>query len=168
MPINDEDRENLVAFLDGELDEETSRSLEARMNTEPELRAELEELKQAWEMLDYLPRPEPTATFTHRTVQRLDAYRPVSTMTMPQPERTRRWLVGAVWVAGLLVAGVAGVGIARYLFPPLPPGSNDARLNRALVKDLRVIENKPLYDNIDDVDFLKKLNNPELFGKETY
>jgi hypothetical protein len=33
---------------------------------------------------------------------------------------------------------------------------------------MRVIENKHLYDHVEDVDFLKKLDQPGLFGEEGY
>ena len=59
-PWSAEERDNLVAYLDGELDEAAVRSLEARLARDPQARQELEALKRSWEMLDYLPRPEPS------------------------------------------------------------------------------------------------------------
>src|SRR2546423_15225564 len=72
-PLSDEDRENLVAYLDGELDAKTARTLEAKLHLDAEARAEAEALRRTWEMLDYLPRPEPTATFSSRTLERVTA-----------------------------------------------------------------------------------------------
>ncbi len=36
--LSDEDRENLVAYFDGELDEESARTLEAKLNLDPQTR----------------------------------------------------------------------------------------------------------------------------------
>ena len=35
-----------------------------------------------------------------------------------------------------------------------------------LTRDLRLIENKRLYDHVDDLDYLKSLDQPELFGDD--
>ena len=57
-PLNERERADLVAWLDGELEGEAAR-------------AEADALRKTWELLDYLPRPEPSASFTHRTLSRL-------------------------------------------------------------------------------------------------
>src|SRR5262249_41070651 len=70
MPqLTDEDRANLVAYLDGELDAEAAQALEAKLSVDPTARAEADALKRTWELLDYLPRPEPSPSFTHRTLE---------------------------------------------------------------------------------------------------
>src|SRR5262249_17230514 len=69
--LSDEDRANLVAYLDGELDEASAQALEAKLNTDPRARAEAETLRRTWELLDYLPRAEVSTSFTHRTLERL-------------------------------------------------------------------------------------------------
>ena len=43
----------------------------------------------------------------------------------------------------------------------LEPGEKE------LVRDLRLIENKRFYDLVDDIDFLRQLDQPDLFGEET-
>jgi anti-sigma factor RsiW len=165
-PLSEEDRENLVAYLDGELDEETSRTVEARLNTDPQLRAEAEALKQAWEMLDYLPRPEPSTTFTHRTMERLTLHRPISTMTMAAG-RHGNWLAVLGWALALLLAGATGFALAVWLGPKPPVSADNLQVEDVLVEDLRVIENKHLYDSLEDLDFLKELDQPDLFGDGT-
>src|SRR5438552_12783946 len=94
-PLSDEDRENLVAYLDGELDSKAARALEAKLNLDAEARAEAEALRRTWEMLDYLPRPEPTATFSSRTLERVSAVETVATKTHGRP--WRHWALGAGW-----------------------------------------------------------------------
>src|SRR6516225_5446353 len=143
-PLSDEERSELIAYLDGELNDKAARALEAKLGRDPGTRAEADALRRTWEMLDYLPRPEPTAGFTQRTIQSVSAMRPVVTGR----GRWRWWVGGASWAAGVLLAGAAGFS-AVSMFTPKPPD------DEALVGDLRVIENKRYYDMVDDLDFLR-------------
>ena len=43
---------------------------------------------------------------------------------------------------------------------PIEPGEAD------LVRDLRLIENKKAYDNVEDFEFLRQLDHPDLFGDD--
>ena len=70
-PLSDDERADLVAYLDGELSGEAAREIEARINLDPTVRAEVESLNRTWELLDYLPKPEPSPNFTERTLSRL-------------------------------------------------------------------------------------------------
>lgn len=169
MPLSDADRENLVAYLDGELDEETARSIEARLNTDPILRAEVETLKQAWELLDYLPRSEPSGSFTHRTMERLALHKPISTMRMSRPGGYRQWLTPLCWTAALLLAFGGGFAVARLQGPRFSTGAFPRPVvEQTLHRDLRVLENKHLYDPIDDLPFLENLDHPDLFGQDSF
>ena len=47
-------REELVAYLDGELDSEQSRKIERRKAVEPNARRMMQELDRTWHMLDAL------------------------------------------------------------------------------------------------------------------
>jgi anti-sigma factor RsiW len=157
-PLSDEDRDDLVAYLDGELDEDSARALEAKLSLDPAAREEAEALKRTWELLDYLPRPQPSPSFTHRTLERLE---PVRTAKVP----VRRWRWGplaAGWAAAVLLAGAAGFTAVKFL-PPPRAGDPDPEL----VRDLSLIENKRLYDAADDLDFLHKLDHPDLFGDDS-
>jgi hypothetical protein len=121
MPLSEEDRESLVAYLDGELDDRAAQSLEARLNTEPALRAEAEALKQTWDLLDYLPRPQPSGSFTHRTLERLNVHRPPATMIMLPRRSWTVWLGRALFVAFLLLTGGVSFAVSRQLWTrPVP------------------------------------------------
>src|SRR4051812_1944661 len=101
-PLSEAEREELVAYLDGELDEEQAHSVEARISMDPTLRAEAETLKRAWDMLDYLPRPEPSPSFTNRTLDRISVRETAAAL---RPARKApRWLVAAGWAAALVLS----------------------------------------------------------------
>ena len=46
--LSEEDRANLVAYLDGELDDDAARALEAKLSLDPDARAEAETLRKTW------------------------------------------------------------------------------------------------------------------------
>lgn len=75
----------LVAYLDGELDVAAARKVEARLATDPQARSRATALKKTFELLDYLPKPEPSAAFTSRTLDKIPALQPVTPQQQPQP-----------------------------------------------------------------------------------
>jgi len=116
--LNEEERANLVAYLDGELDEAKARALEARLSTDPRARAEADSLRRTWDLLDYLPRTEASTSFTHRTLEKLavqTGVRPIVRRRLPW------WLRAAAWAAAVLLAAGAGLGAANLLWPRPPP-----------------------------------------------
>src|SRR5882724_4743238 len=109
--LSDEDRANLVAFLDGELDEATAHALESKLSLDPLARAEADALRRTWELLDYLPKPEPSTDFTNRTLERLSVQQPRSSTILPLAGpslRRRRWVLPLGWVAAVLLAAAGG------------------------------------------------------------
>src|SRR5262245_31557965 len=158
--LSDEDRAELVAYLDGELDEKATQEVEARLSRDPQARAELDTLRRTWDMLDYLPQPEPSASFTHRTMERVSALRPaVRTASF---RRWRPWAGAAGWAAALLLAGLGGYAVSSRLAQPVSPTVAEVDLDEQLVRDLRLVENRRLYEHVDDLDFLWALADPEL------
>jgi hypothetical protein len=86
----------LVAYLDGELDPSTARDVERKLAGDPKLRARAEALKRSFDLLEFLPKSEPSPTFATRTLDKLPAVsgsqpRPVAapphptTTPIPQP-----------------------------------------------------------------------------------
>ncbi len=78
----------LVAYLDGELDTTAARKVEARLANDPEARARAAELKTSFDMLDYLPKPEPSPNFTTRTLDMIPAVKSPSEPSGPAPLAT--------------------------------------------------------------------------------
>jgi anti-sigma factor RsiW len=157
-PLNEQEQADLVAFLDGELGGEAARALETKLSLDPAARAEAESLKRTWGLLDYLPKPEPSPTFTHRTLEKMAPVRVTDSMPVRRPSRP--WWIGAGWAAAIVAATAAG-----YIGVGLTGAGRDTT-DRDLTRDLSVIENKRFYDHIDDLDFLKSLDQPDLFGED--
>ena len=93
-PAPDAFEAELVAYLDGELDSAAAGRVEARLATDPAARTRASELKKSFDMLDYLPRPEPSPTFTTRTLDKLPVLKPGVTRSAapaasPRPSASR-------------------------------------------------------------------------------
>jgi anti-sigma factor RsiW len=169
-----QDRDNLVAYLDGELDEKTARALEAKLARDPQARSEVEALKRSWNMLDYLPRGEASAQFTSRTIDRLSTIQPAmiaatdpeqSAQESSGPRLPQRWPLFTGWSLAILAAALLGYFGTRAYWarkrPALPPD-----VDTALVQDLKLLDNKRLYDQIDNVNFLRSLDVSNLFDDQ--
>src|SRR5262249_43053282 len=132
----DELAPDLVAFLDGELEAPAMEAIEAKISLDAVVRAEADALKKTWDLLDHLPRSEPSVTFTERTVSRIEPLRPAidthvnngapasrgvsgspqraSTVTTPAfaipatHSPRRRLLLLSIGVVGLTLAAFAG------------------------------------------------------------
>jgi hypothetical protein len=72
-PMADPVEAELVAYLDGELDPSAARRVEAKLAADPALRTRAAALKKTFDLLDFLPRPEPSPTFATRTLDKLPA-----------------------------------------------------------------------------------------------
>jgi anti-sigma factor RsiW len=168
-PLSDADRADLVAYLDGELDAAGQRRVESRLNADPHARAEADSLKRAWEMLDYLPRPEPAPEFTTRTLARVSAISPAVTPAVrseaPAVVRPRRWLFAAAWAAGLVAALAGGYGLAPPTNRP-PPADLDPDADPLMAAEPRLIEHLPLYLAAENMTYLNELDESDLFADD--
>lgn len=179
----------LVAYLDGELDAASARQVEARLAHDPAARDRAAALKRSFDLLDYLPKPEPSPDFTARTLDKLPAMKAAATSgSAPQPTAPR---VGAksgsttttvvparapgrrvLRVAAVCVAvavfgalGYLATAAARpHLFPPRDAAETTAEPHAE--PDPHIIENLPLYAVADDLAFVTELAKPEYFGDE--
>jgi anti-sigma factor RsiW len=166
-PIDNEneEEETLVAYLDGELDPQSEDAVETRLSLDVRVRSKVDALRRTWELLDYLPRPEPSPRFTSQTLDRISALRPAAVVPRSSPWpglRWRLWAFGLIWLALILLAGTLGFTAIRYLLEKPRHGN----LDELLVRYVWVIENEQLYKQVDDIGFLKQLAVPELFGDE--
>lgn len=158
-PLTEQERADLVAYLDGELNGDAARKVENRIAREPAVREEADALRRAWDLLDFLPVPQPSPEFTHRTLDKLPA------LSGPKDvARSRRPLgrlaIGAAWAAALLLAMGSGYVVTRAR-SPREPGEQE------LIRDLRVINNMRSYESVEDLDFVRELDAPDLFGDDS-
>lgn len=166
-PTRDPDviEEQLVAYLDGELNEETARRIETLAADDPQLRDRLEQLGRTWKMLDQLERTETETAFTESTlelvaVQAEEEAQHQST-ELPRRRRRRRIMV----IVSLLATSVLGF-VAAALLRDNP--------NRRLMENLPVLRNMDDYVEILDgsenagqcIEFLRALREKEMFVEE--
>jgi hypothetical protein len=126
------------------------------------VRAEADALKRTWDLLDYLPSKAPSPSFTQRTVSQvtgLQSKRSPEALTGKVSRSWKPFALGIGWAAAVVLVGGIGFAITTKVLPREP---SDDELSR----DLRVIENKKAYEQIDDLDFLKQLDHPDLFGDD--
>jgi anti-sigma factor RsiW len=153
LPVDDE----LVAYLDGELDAEGAARVERRLADDPEFRARLSHLQKAWDMLDSLSRSEARDDFARSTVEMV-AIRAKEDAQTGQMRAIRRRSFGWVAVsAAVLLAAALGYAVATRQFN---------RPNRELISDLPVIERLDEYRSAESVEFVQKLQAEGLFAAE--
>ncbi len=149
--------QEIVAYLDGELDPAAAARVERRMAEDPRYNARLNRLEKAWDLLDTLGRTEADDSFTHSTVAMVALKAEDDAQAGAKAsgrERSLAWL-------GLGTAAVIAAAGAYFVV--------DQRLNRdnrELVRDLPVIERVDEYRNIESVDFLVELQKEGLFAAE--
>ncbi|MGW8256230.1 MAG: anti-sigma factor family protein, partial [Thermoguttaceae bacterium] len=150
--------EQLVAYLDGELDAESSRRIEELIASDAEIRGKLQRLQQTWEMLDELEFARVGEQFTHSTLEMvaLAAEDDARAIMAEAPRRRRRgWLLGAIVLVAAGLAGFLAVSLTR-----VDP-------NRQLAADLPLLINFDRYLQIGNIDFLRLLHHAGLFLKPT-
>ena len=149
--LSAEDRSDLVAYLDGELDDQTTQRIESVLGQSPVARNDVEMLVRTYDLLDLLPRPKATAEFTEKTIAtaRL-AETPVDytrTEGFRKAQQAVRLFAASVVVAACGLGGYAAVN----QYAPLPSDT--------LLRDLPVIEKIDEYTEVGDIEFLKRLGN---------
>jgi anti-sigma factor RsiW len=149
--------EQIVAYLDGELDREAALVIERRLAADPAYRARLTRLQQAWDLLDNLGRTEADEDFTHSTVAMVTVKAEEDSTAGRDAARRRKQML---W------AGLGGLSLAAAVGAFLVVDRQLNSENRALVRDLPIIEKVDEYTNVESVEFLKQLQKEGLFAAE--
>ncbi len=147
--LNTEDRENLAAYLDGELDENGTRRIESVLTASEVARNDIDLLARTYEMLDLLPRPKVAQDFTERTIAtaRLTEFRqPISRQAWFRS--VQRGMVFGLWGIAMLAAGMFGYSLTNRWVP---------RQDDVLLEQLPVIQNVDVYLETGSVEFLHEL-----------
>ena len=175
----DEGTVELVSYLDGELDRDRADEIEAKIGRDRKLRREAEELKRTWDLLDFLPRPEPSAEFANNTVSQVLPV-PSARSSQSAPVLPSRSGSGPIAPAALapppvrkvnplvLIAVIVACAVIGWLLQPVFMPRTDKAGDAILVNDIRILENLKLYRNFEDMAFLQSLDHPDLFGDDPF
>jgi len=143
------ERADLVAYLDGELDESKSRAIATKLTHSMTARRELEALEKTWELLEYLPKARAPEDFTARTLTEVQllAQRGGRLQSAAQQAAQRMLRVG-VWTLASALVFVVGYATMRWVWPD--PTSQ-------LARDLTIAEHLDEYRDVDTLQFLDEL-----------
>jgi anti-sigma factor RsiW len=148
------ERANLVAYLDGELDDADARAIATKLAHSATARREVETLEKTWDLLEYLPRQKASEDFAARTlsvVWRNDAEG--NKLGSALLTNAQRVLVAFAWMAlGLLAFGV-GYAVVHWVWP---------NPSERLTRDLPIAEHLDEYRAVGSFEYLKELvESPE-------
>lgn len=156
--LTPEIRDDFVAYLDGELDDEATRKIEAVIAQSEVARGDMEALAQTYELLDTLERAEASDDFATRTMAtiRVDELRP-DPRDSGWYRATRQGGAIAVWAAALIGAAAVGyLTTSRWVRTPADE----------LVEKLPLIEQLDLYTEVGNIEFLQRLSTQEALLQE--
>jgi len=156
--LTTDQRANLVAYLDGELDAAEAAAIEKTLAGNSTARHEVDLLSKTWHMLDVLPATKASTNFTTETLIRLKTiqYKP-SLQEQPWFATARRGFVITGWIAALALSAVIGFNITNKWIP---------NPHQQLIEELPLIENLHIYTDIKDHKFLKELVKRGQFESE--
>lgn len=153
-----DEREDLTAYLDGELDEKRASEIELKLTRSEHARREVEILSRTWDLLGLLPQPSVSGEFSHKTMAiARQADEPQSDRTKKVLRWGQRIACLSVWGVALCLTASVGYQITNRWIP------DDSRL---LVEDLPIIDNLDNYREVGDVDFLRQLQTSRVFREE--
>ena len=156
--LTPEQREELIAYLDGELEPSRQETIEASLSQNQVARHDLNQLSKTYDLLTFLPRVTPNPELAERTLSRIEV-RESQVWTSPSlsVNRLRRYLMGTVWFILLSATAVGAFQIAQQF--------REDRM-KLLLEDLPVIENVDRFSAIEaDIELLKKLRDEKIFDE---
>lgn len=156
--VSVEDRDNFVAYLDGELTAPEVQNLEKVLADSPVARTDVEMLVRTYDLLDLLPKPQATVEFTQKTMATAKLSDIKTDVTQTSWYR-RAQLISTALVTGSLVAAV---GVLGYLATTRWVVTEED----LLLRDLPVIENLDDYSHIGQIEFLEKLQGQPIMMQE--
>lgn len=151
--LSTEDRENLSAYLDGELDDGGTQRIETLLVQSSVARNDVELLSKTYDLLDELPRPDAPKDFLEKTL----ATAKMEQVKHPISEQqwfitTQQILILSGWTVALVVASVIGFMVTyQYIERP----------DDALIQELPLIQNLDRYEEVQNVEFLDLLTADE-------
>lgn len=155
--LNPEQRENLIAYLDGELDDAQASEIEQALSESPVARHDVEMLSRTWDLLNVLPSAKATDQFSRRTLSSIHA--------AEESSGDVRWRVAARIArrCAALVLWTGALGLCAYVgfeatgrWTPQPYDQ--------LLDEYEVIANYDAYSAVGDIEFLKTLESKRTFA----
>jgi hypothetical protein len=157
--LSSEQRDDLTAYLDGELDDAAAREIEQVLSNSEVARHDVDMLSRTWDLLGVLPTVKASEEFSRKTLSMVrGAEKPSSLALSPAARRNvRRGVTLAVWGAGLAACGLVAF-LATYRWMP-----NEAD---QLLDDFDILVRLDDYTEIGDGKFLKTLQSKGTFADE--
>jgi hypothetical protein len=147
--VHEQDLEEIVAYLDGELSGEDCARVERRLASDEVYRQELQSVERTWTVLDELPMTMVDDRFSRTTMSMVveAAAEDVRARTIALPIARRRRRLSTL----LAAAAAAALGFLVFRLAWYEP-------NEALLADLAVIDNVDIYGQFRDAEFLRLLH----------
>lgn len=155
--LSQEERANLVAYLDNQLSPAESQMIAAKVAQSVTARREIEALKRSWELLDLLSKPEASPEFATKTLTSISMEAQGANQTFDRvTDSIKRWLVAASVLVGLAASLFLGYLIVSTVLPDP---------NRRLIRDLDIAEHWQEYQLLPSVDCVDELDR-QFFDSE--
>jgi anti-sigma factor RsiW len=159
LRLTPDERADLVAYIDGELPDASSRALSTKLTQSATARREVELLKKTWELLGHLSFPQVEPGFAERTITEIRQIEVKSPAWESSVRSLSSWAVQAATYAVLAILGVgAGYGATRWLWPD--PTDR-------LARDLSLAEHLDEYLEVGSFEFLEQLADAPEFTPAT-
>ena len=154
--LSSEDRSNLVAYLDGELDDGQARVIATKLTQSLTARSEVEALRKTWELLDVLPRPRASEDFTARTLSvAANGGGPGDRVASAASAMARRVAVTLACSLGMAALFVLAYQATLRAWP-----NPSARLAR----DLTIAESLDEYRDVGSLEYLDRIDSAPDFN----
>lgn len=152
---NDHERETLVSYLDGELDEASTIEVENRLASDPDYRRRLQQLERTWDMLDVLPSVEPTESFTRSTLE----------LVVQDAEKAVRRSGKRAWTVPIRAAILFAIPLLCFLGTYAILKWQQTVPMRKLIQDVPFLEKYELYESAGSIEFAEMLHAQGLFNE---
>lgn len=165
---SDKEKEELVAYLDGELPDEVASRVEKSLVDNASVRRDVEQLTKTFDLLDLLPTSQASDCFAEKTLTAIRTQAEVPTTESTDKEATSEklrtnysqqaivWGIRAAAFLGLLFVATSGFnGAFKQNSEPMDE----------LLTELPLIQRLDEYQEIGDVEFLKSLSESGLFDE---
>jgi anti-sigma factor RsiW len=153
----------IVAYLDGELDDLQSVRLERKLASDPPLRGYADSLDRTWQLLDNLGEAAASGEFTQKTLASLGTVSGNDENASGSAGDGKSRLLRTVPVARIMawtLAGFLGCS-AGLLIARATQGQKKESQDVQILRQLDLLESYPRIYHVPDIEFLRKLSNLE-------